>query len=240
MFHHHGCLGRRHHKSRPRRSCRARGSLGNHRAGRRPGDNSGWRGWGGDNNRRCGSWLRENLARFRAARCRGRSRRCGNGYNGRPRRCGKRWRCRCLGGPRRGQMSLPRLLLLALLVGQNSLHHVPRLGDVREVDFWRHTLLGACARGTPVASRLGPAIKMNANLFRLVILQRTGVGLAFGQAEFHQYVKNLTALDFHLAREIVDSNLTHPPLFENATQSPQSLIATSWQWLFLEIPWLPG
>ena len=83
-----------------------------------------------------------------------------------------------------------------------------------------------------MAGRLGPAIKMNANLFRLVILQRTGVGLAAVQAELHQYVKNLTALDFHLAREIVDSNLTHPPLFKCVTQSTQSLIATSWQWLF--------
>jgi hypothetical protein len=129
-------------------------------------------------------------------------------------------------------MSLASLLLLSLLGGQNCLHHIPRLGDVRQVDFRRHALLGARDGGTPVASRLGSAIKMNANLLCLVILQRTGVGLAAVQAEFHQYVKNLTALDFHLAREIVDSNLTHPPLFENATQSPQSLIATSWQWLF--------
>ena len=46
-------------------------------------------------------------------------------------------------------------------------------------------------------------------------LKLTGVGLACAQAEFRQYVKNLPALDFHLAREIVDTNLTHPPLFEN-------------------------
>jgi hypothetical protein len=39
------------------------------------------------------------------------------------------------------------------------------------------------------------------------------VSLAAIQAEFRQYVKNLLALDFHLAREIVDPNLTHPPLF---------------------------
>jgi hypothetical protein len=40
------------------------------------------------------------------------------------------------------------------------------------------------------------------------------MGLAAGQAEFRQYIKNLPALDFHLAREIVDTNLTHPPLFK--------------------------
>jgi hypothetical protein len=52
------------------------------------------------------------------------------------------------------------------------------------------------------------------------------VGLACAQAELRQYVKNLTALDFHLAREIVDSNLTHPPLFEICY--PKPLVAHSY------------
>jgi hypothetical protein len=55
---------------------------------------------------------------------------------------------------------------------------------------------------------------MRANLIGLIFLQRTGVGLAGTQAELCQYIKNLPALDFHLAREIVDTNLTHPPLFK--------------------------
>src|ERR1039458_10356310 len=55
---------------------------------------------------------------------------------------------------------------------------------------------------------------MRANLCGLVFFQRTGMCLAASQAEFRQYVENLPALDFHLAREIVDTNLTHPPLFE--------------------------
>jgi hypothetical protein len=46
------------------------------------------------------------------------------------------------------------------------------------------------------------------------------VGLARGQAELCQYVKNLPALDFHLAREIVDTNLTHPPLFKLCFPKP--------------------
>src|ERR1039458_9658875 len=46
------------------------------------------------------------------------------------------------------------------------------------------------------------------------------MGLAAGQAEFRQYVKNLPTLDFHLAREIVDSNLTHPPLFKICFPNP--------------------
>jgi hypothetical protein len=52
------------------------------------------------------------------------------------------------------------------------------------------------------------------------------MGLAVGQAEFRQCVKNLPTLDFHLAREIVDTNLTHPPLFEICY--PKPLVAHSY------------
>jgi hypothetical protein len=52
------------------------------------------------------------------------------------------------------------------------------------------------------------------------------MGLAAGQAEFRQYVKNLPTLDFHLAREIVDTNLTHPPLFK--ISYPKHLVAHSY------------
>jgi hypothetical protein len=48
------------------------------------------------------------------------------------------------------------------------------------------------------------------------------VRFAGAKAKLCQYVKNLTALYFHLAREIVDSNLTHPPLFKPAANQPLS------------------
>jgi hypothetical protein len=63
---------------------------------------------------------------------------------------------------------------------------------------------------------------MRANLCRLMLFKRAGVGFARSQAEFRQYVKNLPALDFHLAREIVDTNLTHPPLFKICCPMPVS------------------
>ena len=94
------------------------------------------------------------------------------------------------------------------------------------LETWERSILGvmvcgaredaALLRGRQSASPL----EMRAHLLGLIRLQRTGVGLACAQAEFRQYVKNLPALDFHLAREIVDSNLTHPPLFKSAAQSP--------------------
>jgi hypothetical protein len=67
---------------------------------------------------------------------------------------------------------------------------------------------------------------MRANLIGLIFLQRTGVGFARGQAELCQYIKNLPTLDFHLAREIVDTNLTHPPLFKICR--PKPLVAHSY------------
>jgi len=123
-------------------------------------------------------------------------------------------------------MKLACLFFFLLLVGQNGLHHVAGLGDVGEIDFGRYALRGARGRGAPVAARSRSTLELRANLLRLVIFQRTGVGLAARQAEFCQYVKNLTALDFHLAREIVDSNLTHPPLFKICY--PKPLVAHSY------------
>jgi len=58
------------------------------------------------------------------------------------------------------------------------------------------------------------------HLVGFVLFERAGMGLACADAELRQYVKNPAALDFQLTREIVDSNLAHPPLFKKAAQSP--------------------
>jgi hypothetical protein len=113
-----------------------------------------------------------------------------------------------------------RRVFLLLLLCQNGLQRVAGLGDVGQVDLRLYPLRRA-RTDARAAARPKAALKMSAHLLRLVILNRTGVGLALTQAEFSQYVKNLLALDFHLAREIVNSNLAHPPLFEPATQSPK-------------------
>ena len=54
---------------------------------------------------------------------------------------------------------------------------------------------------------------MSTNLLRLVRFNGTRVSLAFGQAQLPQSIQNLFAFDFQLACQIVNSNLTHPPLF---------------------------
>jgi hypothetical protein len=116
---------------------------------------------------------------------------------------------------------LARLIFRFLLLGQDGLHHIAGLGDVRQVNLRCNALLAArrCAagRGGTIA-----ALKLRAYLLRFVGLERARVGFAGAQAKLRQYVKNLPALDFHLAREIVDSNLTHPPLFKPAAKTPLS------------------
>jgi hypothetical protein len=105
-------------------------------------------------------------------------------------------------------------LCIGLFLGLNCLQHVARLGDVREIDFRRNALRGTGGRGAPTAAGAGAPLKLRTDLLGLIAFQGTGVGLAICQPEFRQYVKNLPTLDFHLTREIVDTNLTHPPLFK--------------------------
>ncbi len=54
---------------------------------------------------------------------------------------------------------------------------------------------------------------MTANTLRLVLFNRRRVSLAIRQIHIFQSIENLLTLHFQLARQIVDSNLTHPPLF---------------------------
>ena len=54
---------------------------------------------------------------------------------------------------------------------------------------------------------------MNPNTLGLILFDGAGVGFAFPQIHCLQRVQNLPALHLKLACQIVDSNLTHPPLF---------------------------
>jgi hypothetical protein len=91
---------------------------------------------------------------------------------------------------------------------------------VGEVNLWLDALLPPGSCGVTVTGRTAAALKLRAHFFGLIPLQRTGVRLAFTQTELRQYVKNLPTLDFHLACEIVDSYLAHPPLFRLCYPKP--------------------
>lgn len=49
------------------------------------------------------------------------------------------------------------------------------------------------------------------HLLCFVIFKRTGMCLFFGDAYFGECVENGLALNFQISRQIVNSNLTHPP-----------------------------
>jgi hypothetical protein len=117
-------------------------------------------------------------------------------------------------------MAAARSLFVFLLLGQNGFHHVAGLVYVRQIDLGLKSLRRPERRTGLTRARTAPSI-VRTHLVRLVILNGARVReLAVAQAELCQCVKNLPALDFHLAREIVDSNLAHPPLFRICYPKP--------------------
>jgi hypothetical protein len=71
-----------------------------------------------------------------------------------------------------------------LLLGQDRLERIARLGDVREINLrlYRLRCPGRCGRC--VSPRPCAALEMRTHPFGFVHLQRAGVGLAFTKAEF--------------------------------------------------------
>jgi hypothetical protein len=109
-----------------------------------------------------------------------------------------------------------RLVFLFLLLGQNGLHHIAGLGDMREIDLGNHGLRTvAASRGGAMRPRSRILRKMRTDLIRLVAFKRAGVRFARRHTEFLKNVENRARLDFKLLREIVDTNLAHPPLFNS-------------------------
>jgi len=213
---HHGYCGRHNGNGGTRNGSRGR-RLGDHWSSWRTSCNGRMRRGNSDDGRRR-TRLRDNPPRFRASRYGGRRCDSHRGWSGLCRRFGLSRRR--LGG--HVPAAPAGLRFLFLLFRQNSFQYVARLGDMRKINFGRNALGRTRRRSAALAARTRSALKMCANLLRFVVFQRTGMGLAAGQAELRQYVKNLSALDFHLACEIVDSNLTHPPLFKMCYPKPVS------------------
>jgi hypothetical protein len=65
-------------------------------------------------------------------------------------------------------------------------------------------------------------LEVRTHFGRFLFLERTGMRFTRAQAQLRQYVENLAALDFQLSRQIVDSNLAHPPLFRFCYPKPVS------------------
>ena len=207
---------RRHNNNRARGYC-ASGSFGNNCASGRT-RNNGRGGRRSSNDRSCRARLRNNLAWFRpGGRC---GRCCGNRSC-----CGRRDRHGNLGRRRSDRRFhwTPRLARIFFLLGQQGLHHIPGFGDVRKIDLGHYGLRAVTTRRRPrVRGALRVPHKVRTNLLSLVKLQRAGVRLARRNADSWKNVENRPRLYFQLFREIVNTNLTHPPLFNVCRQQAVS------------------
>src|SRR5207244_11758859 len=58
--------------------------------------------------------------------------------------------------------------------------------------------------------------EMRSHLFRLVLLNGTGMCLLLGDTDFQENIENGFTLNFQLPGQIVDSNLGHPPFLSSA------------------------
>jgi hypothetical protein len=100
---------------------------------------------------------------------------------------------------------------LFLFARENGLERISGLGYLREINLGLKAL--GCTRGTCRGAR--STAKMGADFFRFVIFNGAGVGhLGVTKAHLSQQIQNLPALDLYFSCQIVDSNLTHPPLFD--------------------------
>ena len=57
---------------------------------------------------------------------------------------------------------------------------------------------------------------MGAHLLGFVLFERAGMRFLLGDADRFERIENGFAFDFQLSGQIVDSNLTHPPLVSSA------------------------
>ncbi len=227
-LHYNSAWGWRHHDDCARAWNYARWRLRHHGARWRAAGNrrSGWRRC---NDRRGRARLRNDFARFRAGWSCGRL----SGSGCRRRRSGghgAHFRLRRLCRRRRSYRhpGVACLFFLFVLLGQDRLQHIAGFLDVRQVDLRNNRWLRVARRAAAcMGSLMCLLLQARANLVRFVRLQRAGVRLASSDAEFRKKVENRARLDFKLFREIVDTNLTHPPLFSVCAANPP-LVAHSY------------
>ena len=97
-----------------------------------------------------------------------------------------------------------------LFAPENFAHRIARLGYLRPVDLGFLSVAGGTL--LPLGSTAAAALEIRAYTLGFVALERTRMGLLFGYANRSQSIQDFPALDFQFARQIIDSNFTHPPL----------------------------
>jgi len=93
---------------------------------------------------------------------------------------------------------------------ENFAHRVARLRDLRPVDLGFLPIAGGTV--LPIGAATAAAPQIDAHTLGFIAFERTRMGLFFGYADCSQSLQDFPALDLKLARQIIDSNFTHPPL----------------------------
>jgi hypothetical protein len=91
--------------------------------------------------------------------------------------------------------------------------HISGTRDVRQIDFGLDLVFATRGARRSRGGRrfLGMSAEVVPDQNGFVFFQRAGVRFLFGNTDFGEHVKNRLALDLQLPRQIIDSNLTHPP-----------------------------
>jgi hypothetical protein len=102
-----------------------------------------------------------------------------------------------------------------LLLPNNRLQDVSGFRNVRKINLGPDLVWLAVTTARGRLRRrvhLARAAEVSPNFYRFVLFERAGMGFLLGDADFGQHIENRFALDFQLPGQIVNSNLTHPPL----------------------------
>lgn len=96
----------------------------------------------------------------------------------------------------------------------DGIQNIARPGNIGEVDLSLDLVRAAGARRLRGSLRFsGGLAKVGAHFLRFVLFNRTGMRLLLGDPDQFKNIEKSFAFDFQFPRQIVDSNLAHPPLF---------------------------
>jgi hypothetical protein len=93
-----------------------------------------------------------------------------------------------------------------------SLQYIAGTGNVGEVDLGLDAVALARRGFGTRAVALTLLLEVGTDFFRFVGFEGAGMGFLSGDAGHYQSIQNRLAFDFQLSRQIVNSNLAHPPL----------------------------
>jgi hypothetical protein len=93
-----------------------------------------------------------------------------------------------------------------------SLQYIAGTGNVGEVDLGLDAVALTSGGFGTGAVALALLLEMGTDFFRFVAFEGAGVRFLGGDAGHYQSIQDRLAFDFQLSRQIVNSNLAHPPL----------------------------